>query len=205
MKNTGIGECLFSFHIKQWIASFSMLSIIILRLLLSRDVSNYSFIFFHFVSLLRVLSFEYLNQQLVWRELSDLFIVLAPIFTSSMSALVVAATMMSSWTNSFSGYGLSRGVINMVQNGVGSNDSNSGDVSAYLEKYRTSDVDTVRCCKCGVIGNHAPYVAIPCGHHFCYYCISQHCINDKGGGHVRCVICQKKIQKICPMRKIVES
>ena len=78
------------------------------------------------------------------------------------------------------------------------------------------DVDAATCGVCGCVGNHSPYVAVPCGHVFCYYCIAQHIVSGlppEHGAHrgrppepsakapvVRCCTCFRRVTAIAPLR-----
>merc|ERR1712167_324502 len=99
------------------------------------------------------------------------------------------------------------------------------DVDKHVLKGLISDidVDSVVCCRCESVGSHSPYMVLPCKHHYCYYCIAQHIVNNNtsnGYGNsdvnnvldtdsseaiitsgmcsIRCTLCLTKIQSIVP-------
>ena len=171
----------------------------------------------------RMLSFDYLNQQLVWRETSDLFKVVLPAAAAAASAVAGAAAAAGAdiglrWSSSSTtkGRGGAKGTTARVRS---SEDARSMSDEDMLEKLRDEvDVDEAACCRCGVVGNHAPYVTLPCLHIYCYYCIAQHTAavggstrsNSSGGGEraviasaARCAVCYQRIKAVAPLRRRV--
>ena len=173
----------------------------------------------------RILSFDYLNQQLVFRELSDLFEVFAPFAVNTaraISNIVIAARV--------DGGGMFTPKLLKQKKGRNDegldHDNDKGvpkDENALKQLINDINVENVVCCRCESIGTHSPYMVMPCMHHFCYYCIAQHIVNNSNTGtdsmlasqinstarltggmqRVRCLICLKKIETIVPIRKRV--
>lgn len=175
----------------------------------------------------RILSFDYLNQQLVFQELSDFFEVLAPfavgasrvvsqMVTAAKADAGLAATLKKMQSTS------ARGTNSKER----SNSSSVMDSHVLKDLISNIDVDSVVCCRCESVGSHSPYMVLPCQHHYCYYCIAQHIVNNNtsnaygkrdlnnaletdpndtiiasGMCSIRCTLCLTKIHSIVPIRK----
>ncbi|MEW5300009.1 MAG: hypothetical protein WDW36_002973 [Sanguina aurantia] len=124
----------------------------------------------------RIISFEYLNQQLVWAEMSELMLFLLPLLsainlrhphtspqstdprTSPRSAGASAAGAVHSVGNAAAG-----GVQDTRYIGGG------GDVGEHPSSP---------CPLCGSTELNVPFVALPCLHVFCYYCLRASCLAE---------------------------
>lgn len=94
----------------------------------------------------RILSFEYLNRQLVWHEISELLLFTLPLVNVStvkraLKQYLPRLPMLSLDTNMH---------------------------SQYQQRNANS------CGVCGTTEILTPYLAQPCGHTFCYYCLRGH-------------------------------
>ena len=185
----------------------------------------------------RILSFDYLNQQLVWRELSNLFRVMLPAAATvarscAGAAAALRADLSSGWgtetdTNDRSAIAHSgataRGGPLSSEKRVETDCSRDHTAETPLGNARwmmRTKVDDTVCGVCGCVGNHLPYVAVPCGHVFCYYCIAQHIVSGlpvsdgvaerepsstattrtKTPPVIRCRTCFQRVTAIAPMR-----
>lgn len=149
----------------------------------------------------RMLSFDYLNQQLAFRETSDLFRVVLPAAAAAASAIAGAASAAGA------DIGLLWRRAGAATAGARAAGASSAE-DALVKMRQEVDVDDVACSRCGCVGNHAPYVTLPCLHVYCYYCIAQHAAAAAAGGvgvaagaAPRCVVCYQRIESVAPLRK----
>lgn len=152
----------------------------------------------------RVISFEYLNRQLVWQELSDFLLFVLPLvnvarvkramlrafprlplITAGSAAGSGAAAVAAGWT------------VAAKPDSDGGGGS-SGDSKAQQHQQRRAGQQDVAaaaaaiegpdsgceydppgpCPICGLREIVVPYAALPCRHVFCYYCLRAHCEAD---------------------------
>ena len=140
-------------------------------------------------SVSRVISFEYLNRQLVWQELSELLLFLLPLV--NVAALRRAALRL-----------LPRSV---VLSGAGSASSacavrapSKAEVAA-AEVAAAAAAKPTPCPLCGATRANLPCVAWPCRHVFCYYCLAAHCAADA------CFACPLDGQRVESLQRYLPS
>jgi peroxin-2 len=127
----------------------------------------------------RIISFEYLNRQLVWQELSEVLLFLLPLLDVGKLRAVAA-----SYLNLLP----SPSSLVMVSSAVSLSSGGSipGTSSSPSDHPRDKD-GTIRrenaqsnpsCPLCGSKDILLPYLALPCRHVFCYYCLRSFCEAD---------------------------
>lgn len=99
----------------------------------------------------RVVSFDYLNRQLVWSEVSELFLCLLPLLDTRR-----AGGLLSNWA---------RRVLAPLRVAV---------------QHRGDGVAADACQVCTSQPANTPYAAAPCGHVFCYFCLRARTESDVG-------------------------
>jgi len=115
----------------------------------------------------RVVDFEYLNQQLAWRELSELVLFTLPyVYNTRVRSLV--------------------GSIGARRDAL-LDDRRSGN------RARVS-VQAHRCVACGCPEPVHPFVAEPCGHPYCYYCLRARLLERPTD--CPCVKCSKPVLRM---------
>lgn len=108
-------------------------------------------------SMARALSFEYLNRQLVWHELSQLLLLTLPLLNAAalkrfvLQRLPPLALRLTGPT------------------GTGQRDRPSEPAD---------DQERQPCSFCGSADVPVPYSALPCKHRYCYYCLRSQCEAD---------------------------
>ena len=117
----------------------------------------------------RMVSYEYLNRQLVWRELSELALFVLP--------LVSGPSLRRAASRAF---GMA-GVGTAVRGGGVADEGAEG-----AEGVAEGGADVQLCAECGGEPAGARYAAVPCGHHFCYYCVAARREADRGYTCPRC-------------------
>jgi peroxin-2 len=173
----------------------------------------------------RLISFEYLNRQLVWQELSEFLLFLLPLINVAKVKrfilkllprvpLVAAGGSAGDSGSSSSGFGGSAGRYptaakdwsssggwqqqdnlqeqqlgqqDAEQQGPGSKQQQKQQNEAHLSSSSSSrqkSADVLRpigpCPICGSQEVLVPFVAYPCRHLFCYYCLRSHTEADQG-------------------------
>lgn len=157
----------------------------------------------------RLISFEYLNRQLVWQELSEFLLFLLPLINVSKVKRLVMQFLPRMVTNSDSSsssgtdgllqqYPRAEVVKHTAVHEPAAAAACASDTEQQLHvKQGTDDssgnsqqgvtvsaVDSLKpvgpCPVCGVAEILVPYVAFPCRHIFCYYCLRSHCEADQG-------------------------
>jgi hypothetical protein len=113
----------------------------------------------------RAISFEYLNRQLVWRELSEFLLFLLPLVNISKVRRAITACFPKlpsltapSSAGAAQGAPLKEGAPGQGE-GQGQGEGRGADP----------------CPICSTEEMVAPHEALPCGHVFCYYCLRAHC------------------------------
>ncbi|KAK9816233.1 hypothetical protein WJX74_001831 [Apatococcus lobatus] len=129
----------------------------------------------------RALSFEYLNRQLIWHEMSELLLFLLPLLNLSwlrrlripyLPGLIAPST---------------------PQLSAGSHGPNGQPKQSRA---------------CGICGLHemlVPYEAIPCCHVFCYYCIRSQSKHDQQLTCPRCEQVVSAIRRCSPRKMLVDE
>lgn len=117
-------------------------------------------------SMPRALNFEYLNRQLVWHELSELLLFLLPLVNVTRIRAFVLENLPQMYQP-------------RMQSGGG----------VLVE--RSSDEH--RCNICRKEEMAVPFVALPCEHKFCYYCLRSHTESEAG---YKCPTCGEVVQSM---------
>ncbi|CAL8468457.1 g7997 [Coccomyxa elongata] len=126
-------------------------------------------------SMARALSFEYLNRQLVWHELSELLLFLLPLINvARIKALVMSH--------------LPRVSVPAATSSI------SGPPSSGAAHQQ--------CPICGASEIIVPYVALPCEHRFCYYCLRAHTQSDPD---YKCLQCGAVVTALRRWRSTIGS
>ena len=129
-------------------------------------------------SMARVVDFEYLNQQLAWRELSELVLFTLPyLYSSRVRSLFGVLSMATSRTRS-------------SVDAVGHTATN--DESSTTSRRRV--IQAFRCSACASREPIHPFVAEPCGHPYCYYCLRARMLEQRLD--CRCVRCSKPVKEM---------
>ncbi|MEW5311096.1 MAG: hypothetical protein WDW38_002839 [Sanguina aurantia] len=145
----------------------------------------------------RIISFEYLNQQLVWAEMSELMLFLLPLLSTinlrrwvprpltllphtaaaqPPSRPSLAATQHTDAHTSPQSAGASAaGAVHSV-----SNTAAAGSVQSTSDIGRgdSGEHPSSPCPLCGSTQLNVPFVALPCLHVFCYYCLRASCLAE---------------------------
>jgi len=111
-----------------------------------------------------MVSYEYLNRQLVWRELSELALFVLP--------LVSGPSLRRAASRAF---GM-----------AGNRGGDEGGGAEGADGGAEGGADAQLCAECGGDPAGARYAAVPCGHHFCYYCVAARREADRGYTCPRC-------------------
>ena len=121
----------------------------------------------------RVVDFEYLNQQLAWRELSELVLFTLPYLYSTRVRSTLGA------------------LTSHVGRGEGSPTTNVADDAPQRNRVA---VQAYRCVACGCREPIHPFVAEPCGHPYCYYCLRARLVERPTS--CACVKCGKRVAEM---------
>jgi len=124
----------------------------------------------------RIVSYEYLNRQLVWTELSELALFVLP--------LVSAPRLRRAFGELFGGGGFGFGASGAAAGGASEARTSPSDDRAA--RTRALAPEEVRCAACGAKPATTPYAAQPCGHAYCYYCLRARCRLDPGYACAKC-------------------
>ena len=133
----------------------------------------------------RAISYEYLNRQLVWAEVSEVLLFMLPLVNVAAVKRAVASVLprlpafpFSPESNRSSAGG------NQQDRGGGRNLTIGGGARKIVEE----------CGICGTLEVLTPYSADPCRHVFCYYCLRGHTAVDPG------FLCPKCFVKVDAMQ-----
>lgn len=118
----------------------------------------------------RAISFEYLNRQLVWSELSELLLFLLPLLDVAALKRAVRAHLPR---------------IPALSGGA------SGVAAAAAKSGGGAQGEVQPCGICGEADPPSPWSALPCLHRFCYYCLRSHCQADPS---YTCPLCLERVQ-----------
>lgn len=115
----------------------------------------------------RVVDFEYLNQQLAWRELSELVLFTLPyVYNTRVRSLV--------------------GSIGARRDAFMADTQQGRRVRVSVQAHR--------CVACGCAEPVHPFVAEPCGHPYCYYCLRARL--QERPTDCACVKCSKPVARM---------
>jgi peroxin-2 len=130
----------------------------------------------------RVVSFDYLNRQLVWQELSSLALFVLPIVAGHARR----------WRDGDGANG-SRGWIASLNSST-NDDSNNNSTSTSTSNATTTpqyvSIETP-CVACASVPCVNPFRLLPCGHVHCYYCAAAR-VAKSGDDSFRCADCGAK-------------
>lgn len=121
-------------------------------------------------SMARVVDFEYLNQQLAWRELSELVLFTLPYLYSTRVRAVFGALASSASLSA------------------------RDDTDRATLSERRFAVRAYRCVACSRDEPVHPFVAEPCGHPYCYYCLRARLVERPS--KCPCVKCLKPVERM---------
>lgn len=135
----------------------------------------------------RSLSFDYLNRQLVWRELSELMLAVLPLLDRRLlarwcrravsGALALPSSVMvaaSASAAAAAGRGGDSGA-----SAASSSSAPEAD-GGKTEEEEEPPAPPLACGTCGAAPPCTPFAALPCRHPHCYYCIASLCAADPG-------------------------
>ena len=120
---------------------------------------------YHEPNTARVVSFEYLNRQILWRELSDLALFVLPMLDPARLRDAARAFQ--------------------------SRDGDRRDAPRATRPDESVSVGDETCAACGAKPPTAPFAAEPCGHVHCYYCARARRAADPA--RFRCARCDAKV------------
>lgn len=120
---------------------------------------------YHEPNTARVVSFEYLNRQILWRELSDLALFVLPMLDPARLRDAARAFQ--------------------------SRDGDGRDAPRATRPDESVTVGDETCAACGAKPPTAPFAAEPCGHVHCYYCARARRAADPA--RFRCARCDAKV------------
>ncbi|DBB13024.1 TPA: hypothetical protein ACH3X3_005760 [Trebouxia sp. C0006] len=119
----------------------------------------------------RAISFEYLNRQLVWHELSELLLFVLPL----ISVTWLKRMIVNRWPS------LRAATAKHLQRASGLESQLSGADNKTLPGP---------CAICAAHEITVPFCAVPCKHTFCYYCLRTNCEADH---HFTCPTCSTRV------------
>lgn len=120
---------------------------------------------YHEPNTARVVSFEYLNRQILWRELSDLALFVLPMLDPAR--------------------------LRDAARAFRSRDGDRRDAPHATRPDESVSVGDETCAACGAKPPTAPFAAEPCGHVHCYYCARARRAADPA--RFRCARCNAKV------------
>ena len=127
----------------------------------------------------RAISYEYLNRQLVWAEVSEVLLFLLPLVNIAAVKRFVRTKLPK---------------LSIL-------DSNNFVASSH--RHGTKEKAEDEWSQCKICQRHdivSPYAAQPCGHVFCYYCIYSNTLAD---GQYECPECFVRVDAIKPAYSII--
>ena len=134
----------------------------------------------------RTLSFDYLNRQLVWRELSELVLAVLPLLDRRLLArarravsgviALPSGALASSSSSSSSSAAAAAGASAAASAAAGAPEA----AEANAEEGGREENPPVACGTCGAAPPCTPFAALPCRHAHCYYCLASICAADPG-------------------------
>jgi peroxin-2 len=142
----------------------------------------------------RSLSFEYLNRQLVWHELSELLLFVLPLVNAAAVKRALRSFILR--------------LPILMMSSTSSSSSRDGATSNALPSpssvYSSSDQQQQQqggggCGICGITPILSPYTALPCNHEYCYFCLRSHTEADP---QYQCPICLVRVEAM--QQKVVK-
>ncbi|KAK9845945.1 hypothetical protein WJX81_006604 [Elliptochloris bilobata] len=134
----------------------------------------------------RALSFEYLNRQLVWHELSELLLFLLPLVNvGRLKAAVMSRLPRLSPP------------IAPAELSAGAGPAQEAGSATAAAAAAAAEVGQP-CAICGARDVLVPYAARPCGHRFCYYCLRGNTLADARFACPRCGARVEAMQRWLP-------
>lgn len=126
----------------------------------------------------RAVSFEYLNRQLVWHELSEFLLFLLPLINVARIKRAVRACLPS-------GAAAMQALAGAAGGGIGSTAPSAAKREGGGAAGRDAGGDATAappepCPVCGAAEVLTPFLALPCRHAFCYYCLASNVATDSG-------------------------
>jgi len=131
----------------------------------------------------RAISYEYLNRQLVWAEVSEVLLFLLPLVNAAAVKRAVRSILPR----------LPAFPFTPISQTARDDDVRSG--SRYGNGNSSSNRDIGNCGICGTSEMLVPYRAEPCGDIFCYYCLRGHTAVDP---RFQCPVCLAKVDGMRP-------
>ena len=120
----------------------------------------------------RILSLDFLNRQLVWRELSDLLLFVLPLLHSLRDRREITC-----------------GLVLMRVSLPCANSSLCKAFAARRAFAQTGNGDPALCESCGraIV---LQFMSVPCGHSGCYFCLAAAC---RGNSQHVCAVCSTRV------------
>ena len=135
----------------------------------------------------RVVSFEYLNRQILWRELSDLALFLLPMLDPARLRDAAARAFQS--RDAASDANRRRGAPVNASNASASETGPARSIAVGDETEPEPEPEP--CAACAAKPPTAPFAAEPCGHVHCYYCaMARHAADP---ARFRCARCDARV------------
>mmetsp|Transcript_15016 Transcript_15016/g.32525 ORF Transcript_15016/g.32525 Transcript_15016/m.32525 type:complete len:392 (-) Transcript_15016:542-1717(-) len=126
----------------------------------------------------RVISFEYLNRQLVWQELSEVLLFVLPLLdvTKMRRALASLLTRLPNPTLLLSSGSRSAETVQSREadapgNDLGNQQQHAEGAFQEEDNAGVAQLPAGPCPLCTSSEMLLPFVAVPCGHVYCYYCL----------------------------------
>eukprot|EP00798_Chlamydomonas_sp_ICE-L_P026101 gene26101-11815_t len=138
----------------------------------------------------RVISFEYLNRQLVWQELSEFLLFMLPLISIAKLRRLLAtflpslpnpALLLSSMAGGQPTPTAPTAPTSSCQDDSspgGSTDSSEVPSKGEAKQAAAQQLLDSSCPLCGIQNILIPYIAHPCKHMYCYYCLRSSCEAD---------------------------
>ena len=136
----------------------------------------------------RSLSFDYLNRQLVWHELSELMLAVLPLLDRRLlararraisGALALPSSILVASAAAAGGGGSASSAAS--PSSAPEAEGNAGDGGKGEEaEPPPPPPPPLACGTCGVAPPCTPFAALPCRHPHCYYCLASLCAADPG-------------------------
>ena len=121
----------------------------------------------------RSLSFDYLNRQLVWRELSELVLAVLPLLDRRLLARARRAIS--------GALALPASVVSAAAAAASSTPEAAAEGSAAEDEAGGGEEkSSLTCGTCGASPPCTAFAALPCRHAHCYYCLASLCAADPG-------------------------
>ncbi|KAL4425471.1 hypothetical protein ABPG75_009487 [Micractinium tetrahymenae] len=136
---------------------------------------------YHQPSAARAISFEYLNRQLVWSELSELLLFLLPL----VNVKAIKHALRSHLPR--------LPILSAAAGGAGAGAAAAAAAGSAGQRAGEQSQEPCPVCSAAEVLN--PWAAEPCGHVFCYYCLRSHCLADP---QYSCPLCLRRVAAMRP-------